>query len=386
MATLRGHGATKGQNRGAIDGARIGWFAPTFTILEDIWRDLKTATKDAAVKVSETRHRVDLPGGGSVEVRSGDNADTASRGPGWDGVVLDEAAFMEKRLWTHSIRPALSDRQGWAIMITSPNGYNWLKEQYDAAYTRAGWARWQRPTRENPLVPASELEEARLDMGDVAFAQEHEAQFTDIESAEFPGSYFWDGMWFSEWPRDLVFKVMACDPSKGKTDKSDYSAYAMVGLDREGTLWVDCDMRRRDVYQIAADGVTLYRLFQPIHVAFEVNQFQEMLAGKFEEVALQAGLLVPVIPVENRENKKTRIRNTLTGFLARREVRFRTTPGGRMLVDQLRGFPDNGVHDDGPDAMEMAVRLLKRLYAGGGVLEGSPSGGQDDGVYFESAV
>jgi phage terminase large subunit-like protein len=40
----------------------------------------------------------------------------------------------------------------------------------------------------------------------------------------------------------------------------------------------------------------------------------------------------------------------------RRELRVRNNPGGRLLVDQLMDFP-NADHDDGPDALEMAIRL-----------------------------
>ena len=41
-------------------------------------------------------------------------------------------------------------------------------------------------------------------------------------------------------------------------------------------------------------------------------------------------------------------------------IRFRNTPGTREMVDQLQAFPD-GDHDDGPDALEMALRLLCEL-------------------------
>jgi len=35
----------------------------------------------------------------------------------------------------------------------------------------------------------------------------------------------------------------------------------------------------------------------------------------------------------------------------------------RMLVDQLRDFP-LGAHDDGPDALEMALRLAEDVWSG----------------------
>jgi hypothetical protein len=41
-----------------------------------------------------------------------------------DGVVLDECADMDPRVWSESIRPALAARAGWAVFIGTPEGRN----------------------------------------------------------------------------------------------------------------------------------------------------------------------------------------------------------------------------------------------------------------------
>ena len=51
------------------------------------------------------------------------------------------------------------------------------------------------------------------------------------------------------------------------------------------------------------------------------------------------------------------------GFLAvaaDRTVLLRNTRGTRILVDRLRDFP-NADFDDGPDALDLAVRVLELL-------------------------
>ena len=51
---------------------------------------------------------------------------------------------------------------------------------------------------------------------------------------------------------------------------------------------------------------------------------------------------------------------TLTHW-AKGTIRFKgDSPGARLLVDQLRDFP-LGDHDDGPDSLEMAVRVLSHF-------------------------
>jgi hypothetical protein len=45
-------------------------------------------------------------------------------------------------------------------------------------------------------------------------------------------------------------------------------------------------------------------------------------------------------------------------------MRFlRGSTSTQMLVDQLRDFPC-GAHDDGPDALEMALRLAEDVWGG----------------------
>jgi phage terminase large subunit-like protein len=64
--------------------------------------------------------------------------------------------------------------------------------------------------------------------------------------------------------------------------------------------------------------------------------------------------------INNTINKQVRIR-ALTPWLAQGRLRFKgDSPGARLLVEQLRDFP-LGDHDDGPDALEMAIRLLCEL-------------------------
>lgn len=314
---------------------------------------------------SEQEHRIEFRNGGCVTVRSADNPDSL-RGEGLDGVVIDEAAFLSEACWREALRPALADKQGWCMMISTPNGYNWFKDLFDQAATDGAWARWQRPSSENPLIPADELEQAMRDMGLRAFAQEHLAQFTDVEGAEFSGAYFHDGVWFDNWPHSdtIRMRVMALDPSKGKTDKSDYSAFVMIALDFDGVMWIDADLSRRDTRQIVDDGLLLCRGFGPDAFGIEINQFQEVLAQNFEEVSKKTGLMLPLHGIHNTEHKTTRIRATLTPYLARGEMRFRRTQGGKLLVDQLRSFPLDK-YDDGPDALEMGVRLVRWLFTGG---------------------
>jgi phage terminase large subunit len=63
------------------------------------------------------------------------------RGIYLDGVVLDEFPLMQGRTWSEVIRPLLTDRQGWALFIGTPNGKNAFWDIYQAAKDVPNWFR-----------------------------------------------------------------------------------------------------------------------------------------------------------------------------------------------------------------------------------------------------
>lgn len=363
IAALVGHGPPNRHFRGAIDGGNIWWATTTMGNGRRIWRTLKEASRYAMVNKNEVEHRIEYPGGGSITVISMDKSDN-NRGDGLDGLVLDEAAFMSEDAWKYVLRPSLADKGGWVMFLTTPNGQNWAYDEFQRCKTNANRHGWQRPSSDNPLISRDELGELKIDMGPMAFAQEHEAQFVSIAGSEFSSAYFGDNIWFDEWPHPdtIRFRVMALDPSKGKTDRSDFSSFTMIAVDDSGTMFCDADMDRRDVRQIIDDGMALARWFKPTAFGVEANAFQEVLSDIYAERSKACGMLLPLHSIHNHLNKEVRIRSTLTPYLARGEFRFlRGSHGSRMLVDQLRCFPQ-GAHDDGPDSLEMAVKLAQHVF------------------------
>ncbi len=220
------------------------------------------------------------------------------------------------------------------------------------------------PERENLYT----LKRLQIDIGHAAFEAEKQGQPVNPELCEWPPSYFDDSLWFDDWPCPLAVKVLSLDPSKGADARvGDYSAFVLAGLDAQGLIYVDADVARRPVEAMVAQGVALYRQFQPDAFGCESNAWQELLGADFAaEFARQGLLAVEPWALKNHQPKLVRIRR-LGPLLSGRRLRFyRHSPGAALLVDQLRDFP-LAEHDDGPDALEMAVRLIMAL------LEGRPS-------------
>ena len=173
--------------RAALKGGRVWWVAPTYKQALEGWTYLQRLVSrlpDVKTQVSELTIHTSM--GGSIQIRTGDNPDNL-RGAGLDGVVLDEAATMKAEVWDLVLRPALADRQGWAMFISTPQHFNWFYDLYERAEAdeTGTWASWQHPTWGNPFIPEAEIGAARRDMADEDFDQEFGASFTAIGGAVF---------------------------------------------------------------------------------------------------------------------------------------------------------------------------------------------------------
>lgn len=179
---------------------------------------------------------------------------------------------------------------------------------------------------------------------------------------EWPDSYFGPHIWFNEWPTGWQCRVVALDPSKGSEAKlGDYSAFVMMVVGQDGTLYVDANMDNvRNTSVIVEHGLMIQKHFCAHGFAVETNQFQFMLADEMARRAREISLPMPIVQVNNTVNKLVRIRG-LTQYLARGQIRFKSgSPSAQLLVQQLRDFP-TADFDDGPDSLEMAIRTAAYL-------------------------
>ena len=184
------------------------------------------------------------------------------------------------------------------------------------------------------------------------------------ETGEFPFNWF-DGKWFEKWPLNPVVKTMVLDPSKGRSDKTgDYQALVKLAVDQEDVLYIQARMRRQPISQMVAESVDEYRQFQPMAFGDEGNAWQDLLQPDFAQEFKTQKIVAPEVwLINNSINKDVRIRR-LGGYLAHDRVRFKQDcPDTQLLIDQLLDFPC-GDHDDGPDAMEMTIRLAEQLTSG----------------------
>jgi phage terminase large subunit len=173
---------------------RYAYIAPFLKQAKTVaWDYLKMAARQIpGAGIHESELRVDFTNGAQIRLYGADNPD-ALRGIYLDGVVLDEAADMSPRIFPEILRPALSDREGWAIWIGTPKGMNsfyelWAGDGRDwvGAINDPEWFTLMLKASETGLVKEKELLSNRKTMSADQYQQEYECSFT----AAIVGAYY----------------------------------------------------------------------------------------------------------------------------------------------------------------------------------------------------
>jgi len=167
----------------ALKGQPVGWFAPSYKLALEAWRELAQRLQPVVTRQNEQDKRMELATGGVVEVWTLDSPDPA-RGRKYALAVIDEAGIAKDLLdvWQAAIRPTLVDLGGRALFLGTPKGrrhgfvslFNrgWNAEDKD-------WQSFRASTLENPYIPAEEVEAARAELPPEVFQQEFEGIPTD---------------------------------------------------------------------------------------------------------------------------------------------------------------------------------------------------------------
>ena len=171
-----------------LQSPKFAYIAPYYAQAKDIaWSYLKQYTaKIPGVEINESELRVNFPTGGQIRLYGADNYNRM-RGIYLDGCVLDEPADMDPRAWPEVVRPALSDRKGWACFIGTPKGENQFYETFELAKSKPDeWFSLMLKASETGILDNEELADAQTMMSEEQFDQEYECSF----QAAIMGAYY----------------------------------------------------------------------------------------------------------------------------------------------------------------------------------------------------
>jgi len=150
------------------------------------WDYLKVYAAPVTRETNESELTVELINGAKIRLFGADNAD-AMRGLGFDGIYLDEYGDFKPSVFGNVIRPALSDKQGWAVFGGTPKGKNQFWEIYDLAVRSPDeWFLLRLPASTSGILPSGELAAAQAQLLPDQYAQEYLCSF----EAAIQGAFF----------------------------------------------------------------------------------------------------------------------------------------------------------------------------------------------------
>lgn len=169
--------------------ARFGYMAPYLKQSKGTaWDYLRNMARPVpGTRINEGELSIEFANGSRIRLFGGDNPE-GLRGLYFDGIVIDEVADIRPHVWSSIVRPALSDRRGWALFIGTPKGINLFYELYENAlhgFDRDGvrvldpdWTAMMFKVSDTKLIADDELQSSRAVMSDAQFRQEWLCDFS----------------------------------------------------------------------------------------------------------------------------------------------------------------------------------------------------------------
>jgi hypothetical protein len=322
-----------------------------------------SALPDALVK---RRNRspprlIEYPNGAVQEFHTAGGGDLVSIGLDW--AVCDEAGKdFPERTWTQELRPALSDRRGEAMFISTPDGRDWFFRRYQRGQgdDHSDWASWSWKTYANPHVSDDEVDDARGSVPDRVFRQEYLADFVDETGGVFEDL---DERLFTA-DYDLE-TATGTEPYAAGWDFARHQDYFVgIVIDSDGDV-VDYHRSQGDAWPQIQRTIESAAAEYPGPVALDASRDNKVVADLTD--SLGRGRVEPVTfsPKRKRELIEDLIATVEAGELTAPDIpqlrhelevfEYDVTLSGTVRYDAPEGF-----HDDSVDALALAVTARAR--------------------------
>lgn len=281
------------------------------------------------------------------------------RGPGWSGRTYraierfsDNPDFWER--WSAIFRSR--EDYGGRTGSKAAKRFFKLRKEKMLQGTEVLWPQWD--SYYNLMV-------LRETEGDVFFQREKQNTPLDPKQCIFKKEniIFWDEQYRDI--QNLIESVGkygqfygACDPSLGRTSKSDFTAIVILLRDRNTNIMyvVASDIIHCTPDEAINKIIQYASMYQLSEFEVESNNFQQLMVNELKRKLVENGLNMQIRAEHHSSNKNSRI-SGLETFITQGFLRFNSKH--QTLLQQLYHFP-MAKNDDGPDALEMAVEVAKQ--------------------------
>jgi len=168
--------------------------SPKYSQTKIMWRMIKRFIREN--KLKEQGIVIDIKEGelyitffnyATIWAKTGDD-EGSLRGEGLDGLIIDEASRVKQAVWEEALEPALMDKRGWVVLISTPFGKNWFYKMYlRGSIQNDEVVSYKFPSEDNPFLDKKWLEKKKRTTPEMIWRQEYLAEFLDSGGMVFRG-------------------------------------------------------------------------------------------------------------------------------------------------------------------------------------------------------
>lgn len=252
----------------------------------------------------------------------------------------------------------------------------WISKVYSAIANPD----WDDEAREfsagTPIWPErfslAKLSSIRRVIGSPAFNKEYQNQPKD-DDAMFKEEWF-KRFPCGEIPDVALYHYAGRDPSLKNGQANDFKAHVTVASGA-GKLYVRyASIKRISIDRMVKEDFVLVRRFGVLQLGLETVSWQDLLRRDYTREGDEQKFYLPIVPIprtgKDAVAKEDEMRiGGLSPLVENGTLMFASGPASEIgdmeeLIEQLQYFPRSSVHDDGPDALEIAVHLAQRRVGG----------------------
>lgn len=342
------------------------WVTPGHSITETGFRLIDSTLNDQIIadgkQSAPFRHIFD--NGARIDyLTTGGNPNVSE---GYDWVVIDEAAKgVPKESWVQDLRPTLSNTNGDALFISTPEGGGWFRNWFERGqspdYPDVDSFQWT--SYDAPHIPDDEVDAARQELPERIFRQEYLAEFLDESGGVFS---------------DLDDRLFTVDGELAEIDSTEPYAHGwdlarhedyLVGIvvDANGRV-VDYHRSQGDSWPGIQSRIERAAAEYPGLVGVDASRDNKVVADLSESIGHSR-----VEPIKFSPKRKRQLIEDLTATIEAGELSAPDIPQLRhelsifeydvTAAGSVRYHAPEGFHDDTVDALAMAADQLDRLGA-----------------------
>lgn len=341
---------------------QLGWISPVYPQAKKVFREMEAAITGTPFLKNSNKSDliITFPNNSTIQFFSAEAYDSI-RGNTFHYLTCDEFDYFKSEAWEEVLRATVIVKGRKVLFISTPKGKHLMYKMSLMPSVSEAYCTIRGTSYDNPLIPVSELEDAKRNLPDHIFRQEYLAEFLEDTTSVFRNITECVGM--AEETNDYYAGV-----DLGRAD--DYTVITV--LNSKGKMVYIERWRHLEWSQIIANVCTVLNKYKP-RTFVEANNAQDAIYEQIRNgITFNKNLLQPFV---TGKNKQSIIEDLMVGF-EQKEIGIMNID---YLIEELKIFTYDynlrtrsikysapaGLHDDTVMSLAFAWCSYKNMKGAG---------------------